>query len=471
MKSKNLPPLEVETAYLATDFERFEYSGAQLQPPGSKAILRLHLSNGTTIDLPTLPPPPKLPDIGKAFELIIPLIEKILQIWCLMKKSFAPVPEMSLNDQVTLLTNRPAYLIPLDILKLQLPNIALFDLGFNEVRIETAIYLGLRINIIAKPLDDASKTWNGWIQEIPDAMNQFYADYIIKMEEVVQEKLDAAEDAMAGAMQFLEDQWAEHVQGWLDEKVGDPLEEADAWARDQEAAWQEWVDKQESKIDFTYEEWNAGIQNAYDRVRRAKNAGINEFFDEHRDIIHGVNYMIPLAGIFEIANEENLGDELQNALDFVAEKLNEYTSLGPTVLQRLYSCIRYWGDCKENEQKYFEGIDDQGSAGNQAPQAPEQFAYQAPVISDEQRARELLATPQGQQMQNISKVLKCGQKNVTTPEDSVNFGEFCFFSYKSCKHFGDIFFPYKSCKNCFRSHQTHLKFQCRLGKFKSLDTV
>jgi hypothetical protein len=50
MPRKNLPPLGVAQAYLAADFERFEYSGAALT--GSKAILRLHLKNGTTIDLP-----------------------------------------------------------------------------------------------------------------------------------------------------------------------------------------------------------------------------------------------------------------------------------------------------------------------------------------------------------------------------------------------------------------------------------
>jgi hypothetical protein len=47
---KNLPPLEVWQAYVAADFEGFEYSSGTLT--GSKAILRLHLSNGTTIDLP-----------------------------------------------------------------------------------------------------------------------------------------------------------------------------------------------------------------------------------------------------------------------------------------------------------------------------------------------------------------------------------------------------------------------------------
>ena len=48
---KNLPPLAIGTAYVAADFERFEYFG--LRPAGSAAILRLHLKNETTIDLPT----------------------------------------------------------------------------------------------------------------------------------------------------------------------------------------------------------------------------------------------------------------------------------------------------------------------------------------------------------------------------------------------------------------------------------
>ena len=50
MPGRTLPPLEVGQAYHAADFERFEYFGATLT--GSTAILRLHLKNGTTIDLP-----------------------------------------------------------------------------------------------------------------------------------------------------------------------------------------------------------------------------------------------------------------------------------------------------------------------------------------------------------------------------------------------------------------------------------
>jgi hypothetical protein len=49
--TRNLPPLEVGTAYVATDFESFDYWSSTLTE--SKAILRLHLSNRTTIDLPS----------------------------------------------------------------------------------------------------------------------------------------------------------------------------------------------------------------------------------------------------------------------------------------------------------------------------------------------------------------------------------------------------------------------------------
>jgi len=48
--TRNLPPLEVGRAYEAADFERFEL--VRGVPPGSKAILRLHLKNATTVDLP-----------------------------------------------------------------------------------------------------------------------------------------------------------------------------------------------------------------------------------------------------------------------------------------------------------------------------------------------------------------------------------------------------------------------------------
>lgn len=50
MSPKHLPPLEVGSAYEAADFQRFEYSSVARS--GEGAILRLHLKNGTTIDLP-----------------------------------------------------------------------------------------------------------------------------------------------------------------------------------------------------------------------------------------------------------------------------------------------------------------------------------------------------------------------------------------------------------------------------------
>lgn len=60
MTRKNLPPLEVGTAYQVADFEGFEYSGpslAKLIPgvPAGTAILHLHLKNKTTLEIPAAP--------------------------------------------------------------------------------------------------------------------------------------------------------------------------------------------------------------------------------------------------------------------------------------------------------------------------------------------------------------------------------------------------------------------------------
>lgn len=52
MAQKHLPPLETGKAYIAAEFDHFEYVGSRLTSPGQPALFRLHLKNGTTIDLP-----------------------------------------------------------------------------------------------------------------------------------------------------------------------------------------------------------------------------------------------------------------------------------------------------------------------------------------------------------------------------------------------------------------------------------
>jgi len=51
MSHRPLPPLLAETPYVAADFQGFEFARPVLLG-GSEAILRVHLKNGTTLDLP-----------------------------------------------------------------------------------------------------------------------------------------------------------------------------------------------------------------------------------------------------------------------------------------------------------------------------------------------------------------------------------------------------------------------------------
>lgn len=50
MTQRNLPPLEVDTAYRIQGFESFDYD--HLFQSEGKAILRLRLKNRTTLELP-----------------------------------------------------------------------------------------------------------------------------------------------------------------------------------------------------------------------------------------------------------------------------------------------------------------------------------------------------------------------------------------------------------------------------------
>ncbi len=362
------------------------------------------------VELPTLPSPPKLPDVGKAFDIILPLIEKILQTWCMIKKSLAPVPEMALNNQISLLTSRPAYLTPFDLLQVQMPNIALFDTGYNELRIETIVYLGIELDVFADPLETAAETWNAWIDEIPIAMEEGYRSYLELTEEQLQEVLQEADDFIDGTATAFENAYEEYVQGWLDKEVGDPLAEADQWARDKEAEWEEWAELNEinTVIDVTYSEWIEDVNNSYDWLRNVKDEDVNAFFDDNRDIIHALNYVMPKNFLMELADRDDAAEYLKEMIDFSADKLDQIDTLGPTVLNRLHACLLYYEDCRANEEKYFgstqaklqEVKEDIQIALTELPDNPSDGGFEeAPVLNQEEvLAQQILETPEGQDM-------------------------------------------------------------------------
>lgn len=252
-----------------------------------------------TLKLPTLPPPPKLPDLGKQFEVILPLVEKVLEIWCLVKKSLTPIPESMLEDQIRLLTNRPMYLTPLDLIKPQIQSPVLFDLGFNEIRIKTTVYLGIKVGMgIKDALQTASDEWGEWMDEIPKAMNKAYEKYMEGVATFQQEVIDKAGDAVNDAV----DKAESAVQGGLDaaEKAAkEAMKDADDAMREaednmqktfDEADMNEWADELKQKyanglndlnedIADKFEEWKkSGFLEALSKIYLDKGK-INEWFE------------------------------------------------------------------------------------------------------------------------------------------------------------------------------------------------
>ena len=170
------------------------------------------------IKLPTLPPPPKLPDVGAQFKIIMELLQMLLNIWCLIKKAFAPIPEAYLKDHTVLLTNRPAYLIPLDLLQIRLADIALIDTGFNELDITTKVYLGVRLKMVWDKLQSAADEWNkriptDWSDLFDKAAQAAFGDMLNKLANLS----DWITKALGSAAITIEQGWAKNVQGKLNE--------------------------------------------------------------------------------------------------------------------------------------------------------------------------------------------------------------------------------------------------------------
>lgn len=220
-----------------------------------------------TIKLPTLPAPPKLPDIGKDFSAIINILEILLQMWCMIKKSFSPVPEGYLGDHAVLLTNRPAYLTPLDMLQIRVSDITGPDIGFNELRVETKVFLGLRIKEAANELKKFADAVNATFPT--DWSELFNNDFVNGLQDAlktVDELTDTISKTANDAVDSVSKAWEDNVQGGLN-KLGTTLQEADQLFRNAEGNLQTLSDKATTAMGAGTKAANQAMVNALSDYR------------------------------------------------------------------------------------------------------------------------------------------------------------------------------------------------------------
>ncbi|MBU1018130.1 S-layer homology domain-containing protein [Patescibacteria group bacterium] len=283
-----------------------------------------------TIDLPTLPPPPKLPDIGKDFKFIIPLVEKILEIWCLIKKSFSPIPEAYMADHVVLLTNRPSYMIPLDFLKPKIGDIAPIDLGFNELRIETTIYLGVRLKGALEKLQEGADVWNNMATDWAGYLDEKISAELQKMAEDINQGTQWFEDN--ADPQKLEDWYEDHVSRVVYETAQREFEAIDQKYRDIEERMQGYSDWLEDNMQEGMDDANQAWVNAMNEANKAMDEAGREWADElheaflafHWDPFEGIQQLMKALDEADI----DIGDEMQDALNTVGKELGKLVAEG-----------------------------------------------------------------------------------------------------------------------------------------------
>lgn len=292
------------------------------------------------VDLPTLPPPPKLPDIGAAFEVVIPLLEMILNIWCMIKKSFSPIPEAYLHDHIVLLTNRPSYMIPLDMLKPKIGDIGALETDFNELRVEVTTYLGLRIGGPLKVLSDAADWWNkNVVTDISEVFNELLAEKIREATDFLDEKISKIEDLTQEGLDFIEEGWDATVQNTLDQ-WGMTMEEFDEkYFRGAENSMQELSDDMTAEMGSWSAAANDWLINSFDEMNKA----IDDWDQKVVSDINTWHENIALKWIRDAAEGFDYEEWFQKeVIDFSMDHVNDWIAEGVITADQWAKQVGEW---------------------------------------------------------------------------------------------------------------------------------
>jgi fimbrial isopeptide formation D2 family protein len=228
------------------------------------------------IQLPTLPPPPKLPDIGAKLQVVMNLLSKLLKIWCMIKKSVSPIPESYLGNHMVLLTNRPSYLIPLDLAQIKAADVMPIDTGFNELDISTKIYLGLRLK---EALNTVQQHVDEWNKDIPTDWSNLFDKAFTKQAQDLSDSISQSLKTGADTLQSGLDMY----QKPLDELNMTFQEFDQKYFRSAEADWQGLSDKATTVMGDWSKSANQYMANKiseYDKWAQGKDVKIIDWFSK-----------------------------------------------------------------------------------------------------------------------------------------------------------------------------------------------
>jgi hypothetical protein len=154
-------------------------------------------------DLPSVPPPPSVPEIFPEIQVALNIASNILKIICLIRSGFIPTDEMLLKSKIEDITERPGGIIlPFDLrLNFEWPG---FRKEFLE-RIEINTYLNLTMDfsLLYDYVDDIGKRSNDFITGEVDHVNDALVDVMDAIEAVItpigeiEISIDAEVDASA----------------------------------------------------------------------------------------------------------------------------------------------------------------------------------------------------------------------------------------------------------------------------------
>lgn len=187
----------------------------------------------TLPNLPSLPPPPAIPELDPTLSAALNIASNILKIVCIIRQGFVPTSEFTLKAKIEEITERPGSIVlPFDLaLEVEWPE---FNYDFmKEVQVNTYLNLTMDFSalydLVADVGEESNEMVTDWVQE---GINQPLEDFMDEVQDVFDYfgdyELDVEIDAdIEGSADFDDRDGESGLDGGTDGGVDVDLNESD----------------------------------------------------------------------------------------------------------------------------------------------------------------------------------------------------------------------------------------------------
>jgi hypothetical protein len=145
----------------------------------------------TLPELPTLPPPPEIPEIDPTLQAGLHIASSVLKIICIIKQGFFPVGETELKSKIEDITERPGTVMPFDLaLTVEWPQFS-FDF-LKKIQIDTYLNLTADFTGLFDVIDNLGDQTSDISQDFSETLTDPLQDLSTQIQNILTGAADSA---------------------------------------------------------------------------------------------------------------------------------------------------------------------------------------------------------------------------------------------------------------------------------------